>query len=107
MSCDGPGYEHLDDQGIVSLISGDCEKQTDEEVEDDNDDQHTSKCPFTHSEAMQKVDDVLAYYRCQPEATPENVSQLIKLREFCAKKREKTIKKASILSYFSKNSNKN
>ena len=40
MSCDGPGYEHLDDQGIVSLISGDCEKQTDEEVEDDNDDQH-------------------------------------------------------------------
>ncbi len=45
--------------------------------------------PFTHSEAMQKVDDILAYYRCQPEATPENVSQLIKLREFCAEKREK------------------
>ena len=52
MSCDGPGYEHLDNQGIVSLISGDYEKQTDEEVEDDNDDQYTPKCPFTHSEAM-------------------------------------------------------
>ena len=46
MSCDGSGYEHLDNQGIVSLISGDYEKQTDEEVEDDNDDQHT---PNTHS----------------------------------------------------------
>ena len=52
------GYEHLDDQGIVSLISGYYEKQTDEYVEDDNDDQHTPKCPFTHSEAMQKIDDL-------------------------------------------------
>ena len=52
MSCDGPGYEHLDDRGIVSLISGDNEKQTDEEVEDDDDNQHAPKFPLTHSEAM-------------------------------------------------------
>ena len=93
----------MDDQGIVSLISGDYEKQTDEDVEDDNDDQHAPKCPFTHSEAMQKIDDFLAYYRCQPK----KVSQLIKFREFSAKKSEKTIKQTSILSYFSKTSNKN
>ena len=69
--------------------------------------QNQFTCPFNHSKAMQKVDDVLSYYRWQPEATPENVSQLIKLREFCAKKREITIKQTSIFSYFSKNSNKN
>ena len=56
---------------------------------------------------MQTIDDFLAYYRCQPEATPEKVSQLIKFREFSAKKREKTIKQTSILSYFSKTSNYN
>ena len=33
--------------------------------------------------------------------------QLIKFREFSAKKREKTIKQTSIHSYFSKTSNKN
>ena len=48
MSCDGPGYEHMDDQGIVSLISGDYEKQTSEEVEDDNDVPQTSDCEFSH-----------------------------------------------------------
>ena len=56
---------------------------------------------------MQKIDDFLAYYQCQPEATQEKVSQLIKFREFSAEKREKTIKQTSILSYFNKTSNKN
>ena len=69
MSCDGPGYEPMDEQGIVSLISGDHEKQIDEEVEDDNNAPQTAKCPFSHSEAMQKMDDFLAYYQYQPGAT--------------------------------------
>ena len=34
MSCDGPGYEHMDEQGILALISGDNEKEADEGVED-------------------------------------------------------------------------
>jgi len=33
---------------------------------------------------MEKIDDFLAYYRCQPEATPERVSQLIEFHEFSA-----------------------
>ena len=37
MSCDGSDYEHLDNQGIVSLVSGNYKKETDEDVEDDND----------------------------------------------------------------------
>ena len=72
ISCDGPGYE----QGIVALISGDNEKEADDEVEDENDVPQSSKCPFSHGEAMQKIDDYLAYYRCQPEITPENGQNL-------------------------------
>ena len=34
MSCNGPGFEHMDEQEIVALISGDNEKEADEEVED-------------------------------------------------------------------------
>ena len=109
MSCDGPGYEHMDEQGIVALISGDNEEEGDEneEVEDEHDVPQSSKCPFSHAEAMQKMDDYLAYYRCQPEATPESVSQLFQFREFSAKKRESSIKQTSILSFFSKSSDKN
>ena len=33
MSCDGPGYEHMDVQGIVALITEDNEKEADEAVE--------------------------------------------------------------------------
>ena len=77
MSCDGPGYEHMDEQGIVALITGDNEKEADEGVEDEIDVSQPSKCPFSHAEAMPKMDDYLAYYRCQTEATPEDVSKLI------------------------------
>ena len=87
MSCDGPGYEHMDEQGIVALVTGDNEKEADEGVEDEIDVSQPSKCPFSHAEAIQKMDDYLAYYRCQTEATPENVSKLIQFREFSAKKR--------------------
>ena len=32
MSCDGPGYEHMDEQGNVALITGDNDKEA---VEDE------------------------------------------------------------------------
>ena len=86
----------MNEQGIVALISGNA-----------NDVPQSSKCPFSHGEAMQKMDDYLAYDRYQPEATPENVSQLVKFSEFSANKRESTIKQTSILFYFSKSSDIN
>jgi len=49
MSCNCPGYE----QGIVALISGDNEKEA---VEDENYVPQSSKCPFYHCEAVQKMD---------------------------------------------------
>ena len=45
-------------------------KKADEAVEDEIGVSKPSKCPFSHAEAMQKMDDYLAYYRSQPEATP-------------------------------------
>ena len=45
MGCDGPGYEHMDEQEIVALISGDNVKEADEEVENENDVPKSSKCP--------------------------------------------------------------
>ena len=97
----------MDEQGINALISGDNEKEADEEVENENDVPQSSKCPFSHGEAMQKMDYYLAYYRCHPETTLESVSQLVHFRKFSAKKGESTIKQTSIISLFSKNSDIN
>ena len=51
---------------------------------------------------MQKMDDNLAYYRSQPEATPEDMSKLIQFREFSAKKRERSVKKNFHSLFFQK-----
>jgi len=53
MSWDGPGYEQMDEQGIVALITEDNEKEADE---DEIGVSQPSKCPFSHAEAMQKMD---------------------------------------------------
>ena len=100
MCCDGLGYEHMDEQGIVALISGDDEKDGNEE-EKEIEDPQSSKCPITHGEAMNSMDNYLTWYRCQPQATPANVSRLIQFREFAAERRESTIKQTSILLFFS------
>ena len=34
MSCNGPGYDYMDEQGIVALITGDNKKEANEAVED-------------------------------------------------------------------------
>ena len=100
--CDGPGYEHMDEQGIVALISGDDENNSNEEEEEIEDPQ-SSKCPITHGEAMNSMDNYLTWYHCQPQATPANMLRLIQFREFVAERQESTIKETSILSFFSRN----
>ena len=61
MKCDGPDYDYMDEQGIVALITGDNEKEADEAVKDEIVVSQPSKRPFYHAEAMQKIDDYLAY----------------------------------------------
>ena len=102
MSSDGPGYEHMDEQGIVALVSPGDEAH--EEEDDDDELPETVRCPISHAEAMEKIGDVLTWYRFQPEATASHVSWLVQLREVAAKKRENTRKQASICSYFKKRS---
>ena len=75
MSCNGPDYEHMDKQGIVALITGDNKKEADEAVEDEIGVSQPSKCPFSHAEAMQKIDNYLAYSCCKLEATPLKMCQ--------------------------------
>ena len=82
----------MDEQGIVALITEDNEKEA---VEDEIGVSKLSKCLFSHAEAMQKMDDYLAYYCCQPEATPE-----VKTHPIPAKKRESSVKQTSIFSFF-------
>ena len=86
----------MDEQGILVLITGDNNKEPDKAVE--------NSCLFSHAEALQKIDNYLAYYRCQPETTPEDKSKLIQFRKFSAKKRECFVKQTSILSFFKKKS---
>ena len=43
-SCDGPGYEHMGQQGIVALITGNNKKEVDE---DEIGISQPSKCPFS------------------------------------------------------------
>ena len=54
MSCDGLVNEHMDEEGIVALITGDNEKEDDKAVEDEIGVSKPSKCPFCHAEAMLK-----------------------------------------------------
>ena len=44
MSCNGPRYEHINEQGIVALITGDNKKEADESVEDEIGVSQPSKC---------------------------------------------------------------
>ena len=85
MCCDSPEYEHMDKQNIVALISGDNEKDGNEEEEEIEDPQ-SSKCQITHSEAVNSMDNYLTWYCCQPQATPANVLRLIQFHEFAAER---------------------
>ena len=58
MRNDGPGYEHMDEQGIVALVSRENELDVDNKEEEDQVSQ-SSKCSISHAEAMSKMDDYL------------------------------------------------
>ena len=52
---DGPGYQHLDEKGIVDLVSAAEENECDEEEDADENREHSmqkAQCPFSHAEAM-------------------------------------------------------
>ena len=102
---DWPGYEHLDEQGIVDLVSVAEGNKCDEEEDADENTQHSTQkaqCSFSRAEAMQMYDHCLTWLRIQPEATVSNTSTLVRLSEFAAEKRESFRKQSKIDSYFSR-----
>ena len=107
---DEPGYEYLDEQGIVSLVSvaegNTCDKQEDA---GENTQHLTQKaqCSFSRAEAMQMFDRCLTWLRIQPEATVSNTSTLVRLSELADEKRESSRKQSKIDSYFSRSNDAN
>ena len=101
---DEPGYEYLDEQGIVDLVSVAEGNECDEEEDADENTQHSTQkkqCSFSREEAIQMFDHCLTWLRIQPETTVSNTSTLVRLREFAAEKRESSRKQSKIDFYFS------
>ena len=81
----GPGYEYLDEQGIVDLVSVAEGNECDEEEDADENTQQSmqkAQCSFSHAETMQMFDHCLLCLRFQLEATVSNTSTLVRLRRF-------------------------
>ena len=94
----GPGYEHLDDNGIVRLVTTDDQ---DEQKDEDEDSEELPEIPrVTNSEAMECLNKVLSWIRAVPNASPQTISNLINLRELAAERRRSSRKQSSILSFF-------
>ena len=104
---DGPGYEYLDEQGIVDLLSVSEGNECDEEENADENTQHSTQkaqCSFSHAEAMQMFDHCQTWLRIPPEATVSNTYTLVRLREFAAETRESFLKQSKFDSNFSRSS---
>ena len=102
---DGPGYEYLDEEGIVDLVSVAEGNECDEEEDADENTPHSmqkAQCFFSRAEAMQMFDHCLTWLRIHPEATVTNTSTLVRFREFAAEKRESSRKQSKIDSYFTR-----
>ena len=110
LHADGPGYEYLDEQGIVDLVLVAEGNECDKEKDADENTQHSTQiaqCSFSRARAMQMFDHCLTWLRIQPEATVSNTSTLVRLRKFAAEKRESSRKQSKIDSYFSRSSVEN
>ena len=97
---DGPGYEHLDENAIVDMVTVD--DQQEEEEEEDDEDEPSGIPRVSNTEAMECTDTLLRWIRAMPNASPQIVSTLINLRELAAERRSSSQKQTSILSFFRK-----
>ena len=98
-ACDGPGYEHMNDTGIVDLVTN-IEIENEESDDEPEIVEGPVPCPVTHAAAMQAFDQCLTWLRHQNESTAINTAMLLQLRELSAEKREFSRKQTSIDSFF-------
>ena len=74
---DGPGYEHMDDQSIIDLVSSEDGEMMDEDEEKASDLETTGqqlKCSVSHAEAFRMFDQCFIWLRFQQEASLANTS---------------------------------
>ena len=97
------GYEYLDEQRIVDLVSVAEGNECDEEENADKNTQHSTQkaqCSFSRAVAMQMFDPCLTWLRIPPEATVSNTSTLVRLREFAAEKRGSSANNLKLIPIF-------
>ena len=94
------GYQHLDDQGIVSHVLNSQEQAVSPETDSETEDlEALPACSVKHKEAMEMFDKCLSWLQHQPEASSYNTSVLLSLRELAAKKRAISFKQQTLASY--------
>ena len=99
-SMDGPGYEHLDDNGIVDLIVNADVAEPDSDEEPEALQKEPMKCPVSNAEAMEMFDKCLLWLRWQEEASVANTATLVQLREIAAEKRRAARVQPKIHAFF-------
>ena len=99
-----PGYNHLDDDEIVTEI---LEPTPDEEPDDGNDetcmsisDHNPDAVAISHGNAFGMLTDCLKWLQQQDEATPYNIANLRSLRNLAAKKRLSSLEQTRVSHYF-------
>ena len=102
--CNDTGYEHLDDDGIVSYVltqSDTCSSSLPDESVESDDEELSTVAVVSHRDAMEMLDKCLTWLHAQPEATSYNTSVLLSLKELAANKRWSALKQTTLTSYFS------
>ena len=97
MNSDGPGYQHMDKQGIVDLIMNNEEE---DEEEDEQDSCAQEAIRVSVAEALKSIESFMLWYQTQPEATPSFISNIIDFRELATEKRESLKKQPTISLFF-------
>ena len=103
VDCDDLGYEHLDDDGIISYVLTQSDTP-DDSVESDEETNVPTLPVVSHNDAMEMLDKCLTWLHAQPEATLYNTSVLLSLTELASNKRLSALKQTTLTSYFSRNS---
>ena len=97
-----PGFEQLDDEGIIQEVMKESEQPGSEEESDDEleEGDEAVECFVTHQETMKAFENGLLWLQHQAKTTPINLANLRFLMELAAKKRFGMLKQTSIQQFF-------
>ena len=94
------GYQHLNDQSILSHVLNSQEQAVSPETDSETEDlESLPPCSVKHKVAMEMFDKCLSWLQHQLEASSYNTSVLLSLQELAAKKRAISFKQQTLASY--------